>query len=206
LPEHHHHEEESKAQVKIMTHILGLDIAGNPWAWLSPEDAVCYYAKGKVAWELGDDAVLFRGGMSNAGVRSIIGVKPIIAVFGSDIMASMQADVLPLGDRNELLFKRDRCICGYCAGRFPKGDLTRDHIIPRSRGGANTWENCCSCCLRCNQEKRNRTPAEWGRELVYVPYAPSRWEHFILNARTGILADQMDYLAAKLPKHSRVRN
>lgn len=189
-----------------MTEILALDIAGNPSSWLTLEEAAFYYAKNKVAWELGEQTLILRGGMSCEGIRSVLDIKPIIAITGSEIMATMQADRLPLGDQNELLFRRDRFICAYCGERFRKGNLTRDHIVPKSRGGADVWENCTTCCRYCNQEKRDRTPAEWGHDLLYVPYAPSRWEHFILAARKGILADQMVYLAAKLPAHSRARD
>ncbi len=102
-----------------------------------------------------------------------------------------------------MLFRRDRMICAYCGETFARGDLTRDHIVPRSKGGADTWTNCVTACLRCNQAKGARRVDDF-RPLLYVPYAPCRNEQFILSRRT-ILADQMDYLAAKLPKHSRVR-
>lgn len=51
----------------MTNHILALDIAGNPFDWIAPQDAVLYYAAGKVAWELGDKEVVFRGGFSIAG-------------------------------------------------------------------------------------------------------------------------------------------
>jgi hypothetical protein len=46
------------------TQILALDIAGNPFDWIAPEDAILYYALGKVAWELGGREFVFRGGYS----------------------------------------------------------------------------------------------------------------------------------------------
>ena len=64
--------------------ILALDIAGNPFDWISAQDAIHYYATDKVAWELGDREFLFRGGVSNAGILSTLTVKPIIAICGSD--------------------------------------------------------------------------------------------------------------------------
>lgn len=183
-------------------HILALDIAGNPFAWLTPEEAIHYYAIGKVAWDIGTDDLVFHGGRSNAGVRSIIRARPIIAIAGSEIMARMMRDVLPLGDRNDLLFRRDRHICAYCGQQLAPRVLTRDHIVARSRGGEDRWENCVTACRACNTSKGAMDVANF-RPLLYVPYAPCRFEHFILSGR-NIVADQMEYLAAKLPAHSRL--
>jgi hypothetical protein len=187
----------------IMTQrVLALDLAGNPFDWIEPAEAVHYYATRKVAWELGDNEFTFRGGYSKTGVQSIIRAKPIIAIAGSEIMARKLRAELPLGDENELLFKRDRHMCAYCGETFPRHLLSRDHVIPRSKGGANSWANCVTSCRRHNEEKGSRLVQEY-RPLLYVPYAPCRFEHFILSGR-NVLADQMSYLTAKLPKHSRI--
>ena len=185
------------------THILTLDIAGNPFAWLSPSEAVLYYAANKVAWELGDDVMVFHGGYSRAGLRSEIVVRPIIAILGSEIMARMLRDELPLGAGNDLLFRRDRYTCAYCAMQYPRHLLTRDHVVPRSRGGKDTWTNCVTACRACNQAKGAKRVEDF-QPLVYLPYAPNRFEHYILSGR-NVLADQHEYLAAKLPRHSRLR-
>jgi hypothetical protein len=186
------------------TQILALDIAGNPFDWIPPEDAILYYATGKVAWELGAREFIFRGGYSRSGVQSKIAVKPIIAIAGSEIMTRLFKSGLPLTHQNDLLFKRDRYICAYCGNQFAHKDLSRDHILPRSRGGQDTWMNCVTACKRCNQEKGNLL-VEQFRPLIYVPYVPCRAEHYLLRGR-NILADQHDYLAAQLPKHSRLLN
>ena len=71
------------------------------------------------------------------------------------------------------LMHRDRHRCGYCGG---KAD-TIDHVLPRSRGGADSWENLVACCLRCNNMKGDRTPQEMGWDLRWVPQPPrgSQW-------------------------------
>jgi len=66
-------------------------------------------------------------------------------------------------------YLRDRYRCQYCGKRFRGQDLTLDHIIPKSRGGPDTWENLVSCCKICNQLKDNRTPAEAGMILLHKP-------------------------------------
>ena len=183
--------------------VLALDIAGNPFDWLDPSEAVHYYATGKVAWDIGETYnFVFRGGFSNAGVQSIIHVKPVMAVAGSGIMARMLRAELPLGHGNDLLFRRDRHTCAYCGGIFQRNQLSRDHVVPRKLKGKDVWTNCVTACKDCNQKKGHKRVEEF-RPLLYVPYAPCRFEHFLLSGR-NVLADQHDYLSAALPKHSRM--
>ena len=59
-----------------------------------------------------------------------------------------------LSRKNILL--RDRNTCQYCAEVLPSSELTLDHVIPRSRGGASTWENLVACCHECNRRKGNQ--------------------------------------------------
>lgn len=59
-----------------------------------------------------------------------------------------------LSRKNILL--RDRNTCQYCGVVLAPGELTLDHVIPRSRGGASTWENLVACCHECNRRKGNR--------------------------------------------------
>jgi len=68
------------------------------------------------------------------------------------------------------IMKRDGYACGYCKS---KKNLTIDHIIPKSRGGKNTWDNLVTCCNRCNTIKDNKTPNEAGMTLKVKPYQPS---------------------------------
>ena len=64
---------------------------------------------------------------------------------------------------------RDGFTCQYCRSKLPAGDLTLDHVVPRSRGGLSTWENLVACCFECNNRKSNRTPLEAGMTLVKQP-------------------------------------
>lgn len=80
--------------------------------------------------------------------------------------------VAHLSRRN--IFLRDRNTCQYCGRRFAKHELTIDHVIPRSRGGIDAWENLVLACLSCNTRKKNRTPEEAKMPLLRRPFAP-RW-------------------------------
>jgi 5-methylcytosine-specific restriction endonuclease McrA len=78
---------------------------------------------------------------------------------------------------NTFLFARDEYTCQYC-GRHRgqlKGRqfLTRDHILPVSRGGGNTWDNLVSSCSPCNNRKGDRLPAEAGLRLLSEPREPN---------------------------------
>ncbi|HEX2863126.1 MAG TPA: HNH endonuclease, partial [Deinococcales bacterium] len=68
------------------------------------------------------------------------------------------------------VFRRDAHTCQYC-GRTG-GDMTLDHVVPRSRGGRNSWDNIVTACRECNSRKRDRTPEEANMHLRHRPYAP----------------------------------
>jgi len=72
------------------------------------------------------------------------------------------------------LFLRDGHQCQYCGAHPPRRELSIDHVIPRSRGGRDTWENLVIACQRCNVRKGDRTPEEAGMQLLRRPAAP-RW-------------------------------
>jgi len=64
---------------------------------------------------------------------------------------------------------RDNRTCAYCG----KPASTIDHVLPRSRGGANEWANTVAACGRCNNRKGDRTPSEARMPLLVRPFAPS---------------------------------
>jgi len=80
---------------------------------------------------------------------------------------------------NTFLFARDRYRCQYCgrtaAELRPRESLTRDHLIPMSRGGTNDWTNVVTACSPCNTRKGNRMPEEIGMHPLSAPVEP----HFV---------------------------
>ncbi|MFP3904888.1 MAG: HNH endonuclease [Armatimonadota bacterium] len=68
------------------------------------------------------------------------------------------------------ILARDNNRCQYCGRKT--GNLTIDHVIPRERGGSDTWENLAACCRACNARKGNRTPREAGLKLIRRPRRP----------------------------------
>lgn len=177
--------------------MLALDAHGRALDWLRWEDAVTLYARDAVAWTMGDPCLVVRGGTCRAtGERSRMQLHPIIAARGH--LPARALDPTPALS-NAALFARDQNLCLYCGREFHRSALTRDHVRPVSRGGRDTWENVVSACFHCNSRKGNRTPAQAGMPLLAVPYPPSWVEHLILSNR-HILADQMAFLRAQLPK------
>lgn len=181
--------------------VLQLDVSGRPQAWISAKEAAVIYASDGVAWTLGDPCQVLRGGIQRgSGRQSRIEVHAIIAVRGTvPSRAWRQAPALA----NHKLFSRDRQVCAYCAGKFEYAELTREHIVPTSRGGRDTWMNCITACRACNGRKGNRLPEEARMSLLYLPYVPSLHEDMILRGRR-ILADQMEFLLASVPRSSRL--
>lgn len=70
------------------------------------------------------------------------------------------------------IYKRDGNMCQYCGIKPGTAELSIDHVLPRSRGGTTTWENCVLACTRCNKKKADRTPEECGMKLMRKPKKP----------------------------------
>ena len=185
--------------------ILIVDKSGNPKNWSTIETAVCYYANDKVVWEIGERVAKLRGGINaKTAQRSLIEISSVLGIHGPIVTDKIFENKIHCNIVNrQILYSRDKNICAYCGYKFDPKKLTIDHILPKSRGGENTWENCVTSCCFCNRKKDNRTPEEAHMQLIYVPYAPSRYEKMILRNRK-ILKDQMEFLLARVPKNSRL--
>lgn len=182
--------------------ILRLDITGSPVRWIPWQDAVCLYSKEMVAWTAGERVFTFFGGISRlTGLQSAVTVNSIIAVKRANGMHRRRRGVPPLNNRE--LFLRDGNLCMYCGGEFPDGQLTRDHVIPLSRGGQDRWSNVVAACKACNTGKGNRTPEQAGVSLLAVPYVPN-WAEFLALSNRRILADQMEFLKSQFHHQSRL--
>lgn len=183
--------------------ILTLDVAGNPHQWINHETAAYYYTKNLVAWEFGDSCVLHGGTSRITLQQSTLPISSIIAIRGKRLRPEMMARYNTPTLTNNALFSRDKHMCAYCGEVYPKSELTRDHVIPTSRGGENSWTNVVASCKRCNHAKGDRTPEQWGTSLLYLPYTPCRNEYLILT-NNRIVTCQMDFLMQRVNKNSRL--
>lgn len=90
----------------------------------------------------------------------------------------------------ENIYKRDNYTCVYC-GDADKKQLTLDHVIPKSKGGPNSWNNLVTACKRCNNEKSDLSLEEYGRDIPepkrphhlmlmkQIQNIPEEWENFL---------------------------
>ena len=182
--------------------ILRLNVAGHPVDWASWQEAVCLYARDLVAWTLGDAVLSLRGGHSRIdGTQTVVNIHSIIACGGRRVPQGRSAPALT----NAALFGRDHFLCLYCGRVFQPAALTRDHVVPKSRGGKDEWENVVAACKRCNHHKGNRLPHECSMELLALPYVPNTAEYLALTNSGRILGDQMDFLASQFGRGRRER-
>jgi hypothetical protein len=105
----------------------------------------------------------------------------------------------PLGGSNHNLFDRDGRRCLYCGRteaevRRAGLRLTRDHVVPLSRGGRDEWRNVVTACEPCNNSKADRTPEEAGLRLLAEPRTPTAWE--LVLSRHGDLAELLAFMQA----------
>jgi len=124
-------------------------------------------------WLLGDDYEweLTRG---KPGVTKAVKefVKPLIIRLLSYVKFKNRGVRL----NRKRIYKRDNNQCVYCGS---EKNLTIDHIIPRSRGGKNTWTNLITCCSSCNLKKANKTPEEANMKMRYRAYEPTVFSSII---------------------------
>src|ERR1700682_342210 len=102
-------------------------------------------------------------------VNSEIQVPRVIRLFGYE---KLPKQTVKFTRRN--IFARDNNQCQYCGRKFPTGELSLDHIIPRSQGGQSTWENIVCACVRCNVRKGGRPPKQAHMTWVRKPEKPKR--------------------------------
>lgn len=168
--------------------ILKIDKSGRPIRWISKEAATSLVCNGKVLWAFGEENLVMHGGINRQGEQSIIRLAPIIAVDGTVVSHAINIPLM-----NKYLFRRDQHMCMYCGQELSRLSLTRDHVLPRSRGGQDVWTNVVSACKPCNQRKGARLPEEANMPLLAVPFKPTFSELLYLQNH-NILEDQMQYL------------
>ncbi len=147
-------------------------------------DPETFQAHDLLSW---DDVSRSRGKFDGAVIRSsrLVLVPPEVILLSRYDSLGQRSVVF--SRRN--IFKRDRYTCQYCGKQCRSeramGDLTIDHVVPRSRGGRSTWENCVLACVECNKRKADRTVEESGLRLRRQPKKP-RWTAISCVTRGGL--------------------
>ena len=147
-----------------MANVLVLNASYEPLNITSWRRAIVLLLKGK-AEQIEHNGIYIR---SDIPLPTVIRLRYYVRVPYKDI---------PLTRRN--VIHRDSHSCQYCG--YAGDDLTLDHVVPRSRGGCDTWENLVTACVRCNVRKGNRTPKEANMILGCPPRKPYSSLYFELT-------------------------
>lgn len=140
-----------------MRSALVLNATYEPLSVVSARRAICLVL-GDKAEVVADDGTIVRSERVSVSSPIVIRLRYVVKVPYSRSTAMSRRAV----------FARDNHTCGYCGGRAD----SIDHVVPRSRGGKNVWDNVIAACRPCNLRKRDRTPDEAGMRLSTVPRAP----------------------------------
>ena len=162
--------------------VLVLNRRWDPIQTTSVKDAIGLVAKGS-AFVI-DPATFDRHDLISWGE-----VSKAMKVVGDGLIRSQHLAIVPpevvvlteyegRGERSVVfsrknIFKRDRYTCQYCGKQPGPEELTIDHVIPRSRGGTSTWENCLLACVECNKRKADKTLEQAGMAPRKTPKKPS---------------------------------
>lgn len=181
-------------------YILRLNTAGQPVEWLTWQETVSLYSRTLVHWSLGDIIYRIHGGYNRwLEGQTIIELPSIIACGGKRLFPCRNNPALT----NYSLFERDNYQCMYCGHFFKTRELTRDHILPKSKGGMDDWMNVVAACRRCNQFKGDQLLENTEMSLTALPYRPNAAEYLALVNSRRILPDQADYLRTQFSKNCR---
>jgi 5-methylcytosine-specific restriction endonuclease McrA len=106
-------------------------------------------------------------------LRSVSLSFPLPSIVRLSLYIKAPKREIPLTRKNVL--RRDGYRCQYCGTR--EAPLTTDHVIPRSQGGQDRWENLVCACVSCNNMKGNRTPRQADLLLLKKPRKPHRFAY-----------------------------
>jgi len=152
-----------------MTATLLLNASYEPLTVLSPQRAIRLMLKDKVDAAT-DTVITLHSPSTTFDIPTVLRLRRYINVPRRGARWSRRA-----------VLQRDgyRCIyCGVEAGQrqygnlITKAEFTVDHVVPRSKGGGNTWGNTACACQDCNNRKGGRTPHEAGMALLWEPKTP----------------------------------
>ena len=126
---------------------------------------LCIKGKAEIV-DLGDHRSVWQGATFNTSTRSFEVPATI------RLIDQVRFVWKPMRFRKAVLFERDMYECQYCGQSLRREQATIDHVLPKSRGGGTSWENCATACKKCNKKKADMTPSEAGMRLSRRPKAP----------------------------------
>ena len=138
-----------------------------------------YRVLSRIPWQ-GAVRLILRGAVYVIDVHS-----PAVHIHGPSLAIELPVSValreyvhIPYTPENRVtragILHRDRHTCTYCGGCAD----TVDHILPRSRGGGDTWFNLVAACRPCNGLKGDQTPQEARMTMIREPFEPKQRDRF----------------------------
>jgi 5-methylcytosine-specific restriction endonuclease McrA len=128
---------------------------------------ICNIKKAVILIYLGKAELILEDGRKN--LRSVSRVYPWPSIIRLSRFITIPYKKVVLTRKN--ILRRDSYKCAYC-GRSDL-PLTIDHVLPKARGGTDSWENLVCACTSCNNKKGDRTPDEANLNLLNKPFKPS---------------------------------
>lgn len=174
--------------------VLILDSTGSPYKWATWEEGIKIKVKNMIAWSLGTEDVYHGGVNKHTGEISKVAVPSIIAIRNVHRNSNQIAEL-----SNPLLFERDGHKCIYCEKHFSSTMLTRDHVVPVSKGGHDSWTNVVTACLSCNAKKGDRLLPDLKLTLKKKPTVVTKAEALLFKNKT-MLYDQLTFLKSYIKK------
>lgn len=101
------------------------------------------------------------------------------------------------------VYTRDNFTCLYCGKQPGTKNLTLDHVLPKSRGGAFSWQNLATACLECNYIKADMTPEEARIKLVSEPREPKIFSRNAFTVGSNCPAEWQKYIGDIIPNETR---
>ena len=115
----------------------------------------------------------------------VSGVKKFIKPLIIRLLNYIRTQVRTYRPNRNRIYRRDNFECVYCGSNK---NLTLDHVIPKSKGGKNSWENLVTSCFKCNLKKGNKTPDEAKMKMRHSPFVPT-----IMNDNNGLISVWEDF-------------
>jgi 5-methylcytosine-specific restriction endonuclease McrA len=174
--------------------VLILDSTGFPYKWATWEEGIKIKVKNMIAWSLGSEEIYIGGTNRRTGNLSKVAVPSIIAIRNVHRNSNQVAEL-----SNHLLFARDNHCCLYCEKQFSSMSLTRDHVVPVSKGGTDSWTNVVTACITCNAKKSDKTLSDLKLTLKKKPAVMTKAESLI-HVNKEIMNDQLTFLKSYIKK------
>lgn len=172
-----------------MTRALLLNADWSPLHFISDEKAVILVFKGRAEpiSVSGDGQLSLWSSMSFTSAGPVLNGPPVDHAVPATLRLLNQVKKKWKAPRfrKKVLFNRDDWKCQYCTRQLSWDTVTIDHVMPSSRGGGTTWQNCVTACKSCNKHKANKTPEEAEMRLVKAPSVPTSlhfWDAMRSNA------------------------